>query len=314
MRFQKISITKKGVHLVRETTDGNGATEAIVLETPERPRPSFNDAVQAFKPYVVGLLEDAIEVDPAKILITTLNLSEDKNGNRGLIVTATVPVPKAYDKPLVLNMPLVREGKAELELEDAKTLDDPTLDLIKLVEAEAEKFVNGERLPASADAEKKKPSENSKEFDERAAAASAKSTRTPSSAKKGATKEKGKAAAPAAAGSKKDNTVKFPEQTAESVAIVSEAAIRQLLLSVDRDVPVEAIGKWPLIDRAAAVTWAEARQKELLGQLADLKVPSEPACVIKSSTLPLKADEWDQGAPVPITKAGAESIHAAATS
>jgi hypothetical protein len=61
-------------------------------------------------------------------------------------------------------------------------------------------------------------------------------------------------------------------------------------------VPKEAIEGWSLKDRANAMNWATARQKELVGQ-ADAKVPTEPECVIRSATMPLKADEWDEGKP-----------------
>jgi hypothetical protein len=106
MRFSKISINAKGVTLVRETKDSNtGASEEIVLNSPESPLSSFDDALQAFDPYVRELLDGAIDLSEAELLVTTLNLSEDKNSNRGLIATATVKVPKAHDKPLVLNTP-----------------------------------------------------------------------------------------------------------------------------------------------------------------------------------------------------------------
>jgi hypothetical protein len=186
MRFERISITKKAVDLQRSTTDGNGATEDVHTNTPERPNGSFTDAMQAFVPFVVKLLAKAITLakdekgEAVKLTVTTLNLSEDKNGLRQLIVTATVPVPDAYDKPLVLNTPLVREA-GELPLGDAIVLDDDMMKLIALVELEAEKFVNGERLPAAAAEPKaeKKTSANAKEFDEAAAHAEVQSTRKP---------------------------------------------------------------------------------------------------------------------------------------
>jgi hypothetical protein len=198
LRFKKISITKRGVLLLRETKDGNGAAEEVKLESPERPKPSFDEAQQGFAPFVRDLLTDAVDLEDSTLTITTLNLSEDTNGNRGLIVTAIVPVPNAHDKPLVLNTPLVREGNGELNLSDeATTLGDAELKLIKLAEAEAEKYVKGDRLPPSADVEKKPASKNAQEFDEAAAHAENTSTRKPA---------KGK-------GKEKDNTVPFPPVT-----------------------------------------------------------------------------------------------------
>ncbi len=91
MRFTKISVTKKGVDLSRESKDKNGFVEEVHNSSAERPLASFVDAMQAFGPYVTDLLLGAVTLE-ADATITTLNLSEDKNGLRGLIVTAIVPV------------------------------------------------------------------------------------------------------------------------------------------------------------------------------------------------------------------------------
>src|SRR4051812_36273553 len=100
MRFSKISVTKKAVELTRTSRDKNGAVEDITLNSPERPLSTFSDALQSFVPYVVGLLdlpdswheETNGEVTKELLTITTLNLSVDNNGHRGLIVTAIKPV------------------------------------------------------------------------------------------------------------------------------------------------------------------------------------------------------------------------------
>jgi hypothetical protein len=152
-------------------------------------------------------------------------------------------------------------------------LSDEVLQLIKLAEAEATRFVNGERGEAKA---AKKTSENANDFADRAAAASAQSTRKP----------------------KADNTVQFPEKGSEPAAFRTPDEVRQLLLTVERDVPVEAIAAWSADEWQKAVNWATARQKELIGQ-ADAKVPREPKCVIKAATMPLKADEWTAPTPPP---------------
>jgi hypothetical protein len=50
-------------------------------------------------------------------------------------------------------------------------------------------------------------------------------------------------------------------------------------------------------ERESAVSWAIARQQEIVGTLRSTAMPSEPACVIKYATLPLKAEEWTGEAP-----------------
>jgi hypothetical protein len=159
MRFSKISITKKSVDLTRESKNANGALEEVHLNSPERPMASFVDVLQGFRAYVVELLP--LKLTEEQLTITTLNLSEDKNGSRGLIVTATMPVPKAYDKPLVLNTPLVREG-GENTSADAFVLSDEVLELIGLAEQEAARYVNGERVQLELMPKAETTSENTK--------------------------------------------------------------------------------------------------------------------------------------------------------
>lgn len=296
MRFKKISIKKKGVHTVRETKNEHGAKEAIDLESPERPLPSFVDSLQAFKSYVRDLLP--FELTEEQLTVTTLNLSEDTNGLRGLVVTATVPIPKAYNNPLVLNTPLVREG-GENASPEAFILSDEVLQLIALAESEATRYVNGERVQTELFTKAQAgvtTSENVKRFDERAAAAEVASTRKPKPSRSR------KSAADAEAEANTWNPDKTIPPTTEQ--------IRQLLLSVERDVPVDAIGAWSSSERDAAQRWAEARQKELVGQLADKKVPREPECVLKAATPSLK-DGWTTEPPKKLDDASIAAVKGA---
>ncbi len=271
MRFTKISVTKKGVDLTRETKNAIGAVEEVHLNSPERPLASFTDALAAFAPYVEGLFAGAIVVTAGvPLTITTLNLSEDKNGLRGLIVTATVPVPKAYDKPLVLNTPLVREG-GENASDDACVLTDEVLQLIALVEAEALRYVKGERLGQGdlfAKAVEKSPAAES--FNERAAAAEVASTRKPR-------QRKGKDFIPGV------GDVANPEATRPPV----DDTLRQLLAQAGQDVPVDAIARWTSTQRDAAQRWASAACRAHSGDLAADAVPRIPKHVEAAASAPL---------------------------
>lgn len=293
MQFNRISVTKKGVELAYERADEH-KVEEIKATSSERPLPSFADAMQAFAPFVIDLLEIPDDWQSA-LTITTLNLSADKNGNRGLIVTATKPVAKAYDRPLVLNTPLVREGGDE-PADEACVLPDEVLELIALAEDEAVRYLNGEREQRELF---DKPSENVKQFDERAAAAEVASTRKP---KKG---RKAKGPLPGQTG---------VEYVANEPGVpLDDDELRQLLLSVERDVPVDAIARWTSSDRDAAQRWAEHRQKQLLqhanGEPVMENLP-EPECVEKSATLPLKADERTAPAPVRVNDEAVQEIAA----
>jgi hypothetical protein len=276
MRCAKISVTKSNVRLVRETTDENGATESIELESPERPLPSFVDALQAFKGYVNDLLP--FDLGDDRLTITTLNLSDGKDGHRGLIVSGVVPVPKAYNKPVVISTPLVRQG-GENSSAEAFVLSDEVMQLIALVEGEATRYVNHERVQTEM-FEGKEASENVKAADERMASAAVQSTRPP--------RGKKPPAAQTETGVPMVNTVGVP---------LTDENLRQLLLSVERDVPIDAIKKWTSGERDGAQRWAEARQKELVGQLESGTIGVEPKCVIAAATPPLGGDGWTGKAP-----------------
>jgi hypothetical protein len=283
MKFSRISITAKGVELDYVETDGD-AKDETTHSNHMPPLGSFKDALQGFVSYVVDLIPCLAPISD-DLTVTTLNLSEDKNGLRGLIVTALYPVEKAYNRPLVVNTPLVREG-GELKLDEAFVLSEDVLKLIALSESEARRYKNkeyGEVVAAKPD------SENTKNATDRMAAAEVASTKKPRGrGKRGASSE---------------------EPT--PVRDLTDAAVRQLLASVDRDVPIEAIMQFSLEQRAETIRWAELRQKELVGQMEAVFMPVEPACVIAAATLPLKADEWTSDQPVRVTDSEAKEIVAA---
>lgn len=286
MKFERISITAKGVELDYQETSGD-ATDTTKHECRQPPLGSFKDALQSLASYVVDLIPFLAPIKDA-LTVTTINLSEDKNGLRGIIVTATSPVEKAYNKPLVINTPLVREG-GELALEDAFVLSDEVLEIIGLVESEARRYLNKEYGPPPA----AKASENTKNADQKMAEAEVGSTRKP--------KGRGKRGAQAEASS-----------APTPISDLTDAAVRQLFASVDRDVPIEAIMAASVEDRSAAIRWAELRQKELVGQLEDVFMPVEPEWLLKAATPPLKADEWTSQPPPTVSEEAARQIHVAA--
>lgn len=177
MRFSKIGINAKKVDLTRQDKDSKtGAIEEIHLTSPERPMGSFADAVQVFTSYVLALLP--FKVPEGRIQITTLTLSESKDGRRGLQVSCNVPIPKCDGKVISMTTPLVHEPGEE-STGEAFTLSDDVLKLIALAEAEATRYVEGDRMQLALALEEDETSENAKEFDEAAAHAEVTSTRKP---------------------------------------------------------------------------------------------------------------------------------------
>lgn len=298
MRYSKISLTKKGVILEREVVMGN-STETTKYESSDKPLASFVDAVQGFAPYFIDLLSDAVTVPADQLTITTLNFSQDKNGLLGLIVTGKLPVKKAYNNPLILNTPLVREG-GDNAAPEACVLPENILALCDLVEQEAVRFESGETAQLELMGSAESTSENAKQFDQRAASAEVASTRKPRASRN---PKKGATAA--------DAEVQSQTWNIDKTVAMTTPVLRQLLLSVERDVPEDAIEAWISSERDAAQRWAEARQKEILGQLAEANVPTEPPCVIKASNGSLQ-DAWTDAKPPRVDEVGAEAIKVAA--
>lgn len=267
MQFKKISITKTAVTLEREVKDAAGGVEETTFTAKEKPLASFVDALQSFNGYLRGLLPFVVTEE--QLTITTLNLSEDKDGHRGLIVTGIVPVPKAYGKPIVINTPLVREG-GENPSPDAFVLSDVVLELIEDAEHEAARYLKGERVQGEL-FEKREASANTKAFDDRAAAAEVNSTRKPR-------------------GKKKSDQMPGVGLVANpnDGPPLTDTELRQLLLSVERDVPIDAFATWAGSERDASIVWATQQQKKLLGALKEKEtVPVEPACIAQSATPPM---------------------------
>lgn len=270
MQFTKIAITKTAVTLERLIKDAAGVEESSYTAR-EKPLATFVDALQAFSGYFRGLLP--FELTEDQLTITTLNLSQDKNGLRGLIVTGIVPVPKAYGKPIVINTPLVREG-GENPSADAFVLTDVVLDLVEAAEAEAARYLKGDRVQGEL-FERKETSANTKAFNERAASAEVATTKKPRASKK----EKGLPRQEPGRG-----LVMNPD----SGPPPNDEQLRQLLLSVERDVPVDAFATWTSSERESSIVWAKAQQRKLLGALKEMEtVPLEPVCIAQSATPPM---------------------------
>lgn len=239
MRFAKVSITKAGVHLVRVTKEPNGGAEAVDYTSPERPLSTFTDALQAFGSYVNDLL-DVPAAWREKLTVTTVNLSESKDGRRGLQVSVSYAVAKADDKVVSLTTPIVHEA-SEAGTGTAFTLSDVHFALIDLLEAEATLYANGERAQGELFT-KAERSVAADSLDERSAAAEVASTRKP--------KTRGKKATVTTIRGVGD--VANPDATEPP----SDEALRELFGKIGYDVPVDAIQRWASSERDAAQRYA----------------------------------------------------------
>lgn len=286
MRFSKIRVNDKGVQLLWTTTDANGTTTTHDLTSAEKPTPDLPEALDAFREYVMDLLEL-----PAKwrdqIRITTLSISDDKETNtRGLMVSATKKIAKASGRPLSITTPHMREG-AEDSTAKTGILEEEILELISKAETAASRFVKGERaqgeiFPSDASAPP---------------AAGAEGTSTAPAAGEDDVSKARKRRPAKNAGT--PGEVWNPNSTTPP----TDEQLRKLCLQAGRDVPIDAIARWTSSERQQVQSWATITTNP------DVKPenhPEEPDLLKKEATPALledmtraRDDGWTQEVPPP---------------
>ena len=302
MQFEKIRFDGKTVELDYSESTPGGST-IVVEERGTDPSPAFKAALRAFASYVVWVISGP-ESWAETLDVRGVTIKRPDDGEFGIIVTAIHPCPRARNGTHLINTPFLAAAPEGHEGLGSGFLPSHVPALVDELEMQATAFHDGEHgeqislgLPAS---------ENTKAVNQRMADAEVASTRKPKGRK-----GKGKEHIPGV------GTVINPD----AVELIGDDALRMLLGMVDRDVPVDAIAAWTSSERSQAVTWARARQQELLGRFAQLSeeeraemVPPEPACVQAAATLLLTAEEHWTTAPPPkasevetVAVAGAET-------
>lgn len=288
MQFTTIRYDGESVGLKWEENIGD-AIDKHDWSCDEPPTPAFKASLAAFSSFVVGLIEaptdwaDGLEVRQLAIK------EEEKTGAVGLVVTALRKCPKAKGRTLLLNSPYMAEPPEDYNGPMDGYLPSAVVELIEEAETQATAYLNGERGEQTT---LELDSENAKSFDERAAAAEVASTRKPRKTK--------------------DHEPGVGEiHNPDATEAPTDETLRQLLLTVERDVPIDALQRWTSSEREAAQRWAEARQQQIVGQRKG-RMPKEPECIQRDATLPLKADSWEATA-VRVDDAGAQEIRDAAT-
>lgn len=270
MRFTVIRFADDVVSLKWEERIGD-ASDKHDWSCDEPPTPAFKAALAAFSTFVVDLVA-APEAWVEGLEIRQLSLKEEEKGGRGLVVTALRKCERAKNRTLLLNTPYLAEAPKDYNGPMAGYLTATVLELIEEAEAEAELYRLGERgEQTSLDLE---DSENAKNVNERMASAEIDSTKKPRRGKKNPN-----------AGKPEVHQVQNPDATEPPM---TDDEMRQLLLSVERDVPIDAFPALIRSERLAVEGWARAQQRRLIGALhAGEVVPEEPAWVKANATLPL---------------------------
>lgn len=292
MRFQNIKVTDAGVELERIEKGNDGSVTKTEFSNPSKPLPPFTRAMQAFAGYSVDLIGAAAWHEEVKV--SSIHLSEEpKSNRRGLIVTFTRRIERAKNRVVFVNTPLMHAPVDDQEGTNPGTFPVKVADMIHDLEDEATKYWNGER-------------EQTEIF---AAPVTAAAPGDELGARRG----------------RKSRSAGTPNEVmnADKKIPPTDEALRQLLLTADRDVPVDAIAHWNSQERDEAQRWASAIIEAVLNRKSTKKL-TEPACVEKSATLPLKAgagddDGWDEPNPLAKTKtatppkAAGKDVHATTT-
>jgi hypothetical protein len=270
MRFAKIKISSEGVELDRVEQIGSASVKTTMTDS-AGPLPSFRTALQAFSGYACDLL-GAPEWHES-VNVSSIHLSKDsKTNRRGLMVTITRKIERAKNRVMTTNTPLMHAPGEDQEGTNPGTYPKEVADMIVNLEAEAAKYWSGER-------------EQGEIFD-----------------RSQTEKQPQDGPAPAKPRGKKNRDhipgvgpVMNPDATEQ----MTDENLRQLLLRVERDMPIDAIATLTSGERDAAQRWAAAIIESKLNNRPYTGVEPE---AIKRLATPALADGWTQDSPPP--KAG----------
>lgn len=260
MRFHKIKSTEN-IAAFEWTEEAGKVKHGHSFESKERPAPELPNALNAFRPYVVDLL-GLPEPWSEALTISSISLSEDEDGRRGLIVTAVKKVERAHGNPVVINTPLMRE-RGESDNASNGFFDEDIAELIEAAELAAEDYVvHGKRLdismftPEQIAEMERKANEN------------------------GGKKKRPKG--------RKLGDGQFVEDAPPPGEPLTDEVLRQLVATVGFDLPVDAIAQFTSSERSEVQRWAEQAQKDVA---AGGEISRIPPVVARHATPPLIKDD-----------------------
>lgn len=113
------------------------------LECPERPRPEFDTALQAFLPFLLQIIGAPKEwKDNTEITGISLNKEEDRR--RGIVITAKRKCPFGA-APIAINTPHLRESLDDTQETGPNFLLPGMADAIDAICEEAQVYLDGDR-------------------------------------------------------------------------------------------------------------------------------------------------------------------------
>lgn len=146
-QFTKITSNGKAIaiHWISRRKTASDADEQHnhQLECPERPRPAFETALQAFLPYMLTIL-GAPDEWRTNTRVTGISINKEEDGRRGLVITASRKCPYGA-APIALNTPHLREAKDEAKEKGANFFLGGMADAIDAMCVEASAYLEGDR-------------------------------------------------------------------------------------------------------------------------------------------------------------------------
>lgn len=113
------------------------------LECPERPRPAFDKALQAFLPFMLQIIGAPAEW--AKTTeVTGISLNKEEDRRRGIVITGKRKCPFGA-APIAINTPHLRESLDDAKETGPNFLIDGMADAIDLMCQEAQAYIEGDR-------------------------------------------------------------------------------------------------------------------------------------------------------------------------
>ena len=146
-QFTKIIINQVHValHWISRKRTASEADEVHhhQLECPEKPRPEFEKALQAFLPFLLEII-GAPKSWSENTRVTGVSLKKEEDGRRGIVITATRKCPFG-SAPIALNTPYLREALDDSKETGSQFFLSGMSDAIDELCAEADKYLGGDR-------------------------------------------------------------------------------------------------------------------------------------------------------------------------
>lgn len=146
-QFTKISSNQKAIAIdwltKRRTASEVEEHQSHHLGCPEKPRPAFEKALQAFLPYLITILGAPAEWK-GNTRITGVSINKEEDGRRGVVLTASRKCPHG-PSPVAINAPHLREPMTDAEQAGTNFFLPGMADAIDTLCEEAQAYLDGDR-------------------------------------------------------------------------------------------------------------------------------------------------------------------------